>query len=171
MADPNTIYKMTILTMLNKAEFPLSNTQISNFFLEQDYTDYFTVQQAISGLLDSGLIRPESTRGNTFYYITGSGKDTLRFFEDKITPAIQKDMTDYFEKNKVSFKNENSVTADFYKSSLSGFDARCQLKENNRSVIDLTVHVKTKEQAEAVCQNWQKQNAEIFSYLMDSLIR
>lgn len=171
MADPNTIYKMTILTMLSKAEFPLSNTQISNFFLEQDYTDYFTVQQAVSALLDAGLIRPESTRGNTFYHITGSGKQTLRFFEDKITPAIQKDIKDYFEKNKVTLKNENSVTADFYKSSFSGFDARCQLKENDRSVIDLTIHVKTKEQAEAVCQNWKKQNAEIFSYLMDTLIR
>lgn len=56
MAEPNTIYKMTILAMLDQVDFPLSNTQISNFFLEQDYTDYFTVQQILSGLLDSELI-------------------------------------------------------------------------------------------------------------------
>ena len=171
MADPNTIYKMTILTMLNHVEFPLSNTQISNFFLEQDYTDYFTVQQAISSLLDSELIRPESTRGNTQYHITASGRETLRFFQDKITPAIQKDMLVYFEKNKMALKNENSVLADFYKSSFLGYDARCQIKENNVSVVDLTIHVSTKEQAEAVCKNWQKQNADIFAYLMDSLIQ
>ena len=65
MADPNTIYKMTVLTMLDKVDFPLSNTQLSNFFLEQNYTDYFTVQQVISGLLDSELIRFESTHNNT----------------------------------------------------------------------------------------------------------
>ena len=40
MAEPFTIYKLTILYMLDKAGFPLSNTQISNFFLEQEYTDY-----------------------------------------------------------------------------------------------------------------------------------
>jgi hypothetical protein len=34
--------------MLDKVDFPLTNTQISNFFLEQDYTDYFRVQQVIS---------------------------------------------------------------------------------------------------------------------------
>ena len=57
MAEPNTIYKMTILAMLDKVDFPLSNTQISNFFLYYDYTDYFTVQQMISSLLDSELIQ------------------------------------------------------------------------------------------------------------------
>ena len=37
MAEPFTIYKLTILNMLDKVDFPLTNTQISNFFLEQDY--------------------------------------------------------------------------------------------------------------------------------------
>lgn len=49
MAEPFTIYKLTILYMLSKAGFPLSNTQISNFFLEQEYTDYFRVQEVIGG--------------------------------------------------------------------------------------------------------------------------
>ena len=65
MAEPNTIYKMTVLTMLDKVDFPLSNTQISNFFLDHDYTDYFTIQKMIHGLVDSELIRPESTHKNT----------------------------------------------------------------------------------------------------------
>ena len=61
MAEPFTIYKLTILNMLDKVDFPLTNTQISNFFLEQDYTDYFRVQQVISDLVDADLIRTEST--------------------------------------------------------------------------------------------------------------
>ena len=112
MAEPNTIYKMTILAMLDQVDFPLSNTQISNFFLEQDYTDYFTVQQILSGLLlceDSELIRAESSHSNTQYYITSAGQDTLKFFGDKISPAIQNDIKAYFEKNKMDLKNENAV--------------------------------------------------------------
>lgn len=171
MAEPNTIYKMTILSMIDKVDFPLSNTQISNFFLDHDYTDYFTVQQMISGLLDSGLIRFESTHSNTQYYITPSGRETLRFFEDKISPAILEDLNAYFEKNKMNLRNENSVIADYFKSTNPGFDVRCQLKERNTSVIDLTVHVKTKAQAEAVCKNWQEQNMEVYAYLMDTLIQ
>lgn len=171
MADPNTIYKMTILSMLEKVDFPLSNTQISNFFLEQDYTDYFTVQKIIRGLLDSELILSESTHNNTQYRITALGRDTLKFFKDKISPAIEEDMASYFEKNKMELKNENSVIADFYKSTDSGFLVRCQLKESSLSVIDLTLHVQTKAQAEAVCVNWQKQNMEVYACLMDLLMQ
>ena len=57
--------------MLDKVDFPLTNTQISNFFLEQDYTDYFRVQQVISDLVDADLIRTESTHSNTQYTIAG----------------------------------------------------------------------------------------------------
>lgn len=171
MAEPNTIYKMTILAMLDKVDFPLSNTQILNFFLDHDYTDYFTIQQTISELLDSGLLHSKSHHSNTQYYITDSGKDTLKFFEDKITPAIEQDLMDYFAQNKMELKNENSVIADFYKSTAKGYDVRCQLKERSVPVIDLTIHVKTKAQAKAVCKNWQEQTMDVYAYLMDTLIR
>jgi len=59
MAEPFTIYKLTILYMLSKAGFPLSNTQISNFFLEQEYTDYFRVQEVIGDLVDANLIHAQ----------------------------------------------------------------------------------------------------------------
>ena len=71
MAEPFTIYKLTILYMLSKAGFPLSNTQISNFFLEQEYTDYFRVQEVIGDLVDANLIHADrkSTRLNSSHEI------------------------------------------------------------------------------------------------------
>ena len=45
--------------MLDKAGFPLSNTQISNFFLEKEYTDYFRVQEVIGDLVNADLINFE----------------------------------------------------------------------------------------------------------------
>ena len=88
MAEPFTIYKLTILYMLNKAGFPLSNTQISNFFLDQEYTDYFRVQEVLGDLVDTELIQARSTHSNTQYSITAAGKETLGFFKDKITEGI-----------------------------------------------------------------------------------
>ena len=171
MAEPFTIYKLTILNMLDKVDFPLTNTQISDFFLEQEYTDYFRVQQVLNDLADSGLIRTESTHSNTQYYITAAGRETLGFFRDKLTDAIEHDTIAYFEKNKMDLKNENAVVADFYRSTASGYDVRCQLKEKEISMIDLTIHVRTKAQAEAVCRNWKEQNMDIYTYLMDMLIQ
>ena len=46
MTELDTIYRVMILYMLNLVEYPLTNTQITNFVLEKEYTNYFTVQEA-----------------------------------------------------------------------------------------------------------------------------
>ena len=51
-----TLYKLIILYMLQNVNFPLSNTQISDFILEKEYTNYFHLQEALSELQDTKLI-------------------------------------------------------------------------------------------------------------------
>ena len=68
MAEALTQYKLIILYMLDNVDFPLTNTQISDFILEKEYTTYFTLQQAINELISAELIRTESTHNNTYYH-------------------------------------------------------------------------------------------------------
>ncbi len=171
MADALTQYKLLVLYMLDHVDFPLTNTQISNFILEKDYTTYFTIQQTISELVSADLIRTESTHNNTHYYITPAGRETLSYFPDKISAAIKTDVLSYFAENKMELKQEISILADYYKTTSQEFAARCQIREKDRSLIDLTITVKTKEQAEAVCANWQKQNEDVYGFLMDLLMK
>ncbi len=171
MAEPFTIYKLTILYMLDKAGFPLSNTQLSNFFLEYDYTDYFRVQEVIGNLVDSHLILAESTHSNTQYTLTTAGKETLSFFSNKITDGITQDVAKFFDANRVALRQETSIIADYYKTTNQNYAVRCQVRSDNQSVIDLTLTVKTKDQAEAICANWRKQHEDVYMYLMDSLMK
>lgn len=171
MAEPFTIYKLTILYMLDKAGFPLSNTQLSNFFLEHEYTDYFRVQEVIGNLVDADLILAESTHSNTQYTLTAAGKETLEFFKDKITDAITQDVIKFFEENKMELRQETSVIADYYKTTYQDYAVRCQVRSDNKSLIDLTLSVKTREQAEAICNNWKKQHEDVYMYLIDELLK
>lgn len=171
MAEPNTIYKLIILYMLEKVDFPLTNTQISDFFLEKEYTDYFTIQQVIHDLFESELIRMESTHKNTQYTSTPAGKETLRYFQDKISSSIQEDVLSYFSDKKVELKIENSILADYYKTPEQEYAARCQIKEKGVARLDFTLTVKTKEQAEAICQNWKDQSDDVYACLMDMLLK
>ena len=171
MAEPFTIYKLTILYMLDKAGFPLTNTQISNFFLEQEYTDYFRVQEVIGDLVNADLINFESTHSNTQYTLTAAGKETLGFFKDKITDGIENDVKRFFEKNKLEFRQENFILADYYKTTNQNYDVRCQVRSDSTTVLDLTLAVTTKEQAEAICNNWKNSNEDVYAYLMDILLK
>ena len=75
MAEPFTLYKLIILYMLNQVDFPLTNSQISAFLLERDYTNYFTLQQAFAELEDAGLVNTQTIRNTTFrHQITGKNE-------------------------------------------------------------------------------------------------
>ena len=70
LAEPMTLYKLMNLYMLHQVNFPLTNAQLSNFFLDREYTTYFTLQQALNELLDAGLVKKETMRNSSRYEIT-----------------------------------------------------------------------------------------------------
>ena len=171
MAEALTQYKLIILYMLEKVDFPLTNTQISEFILEKEYTSYFTLQQAISELISSELIRTESTHNDTYCHITPAGRETLSYFPDKISDAIKQDVISYFEANSLEMKKEVHILADYYKTTNQEYAARCQIKDKETPLIDLTIRAGSKEQAMAICQNWRLQNEDVYAYLMDMLLK
>ena len=53
METPFTVYKLIILYMLSHSDTELTNSQLSEFILDRDYTNYFHLQQAISELVEA----------------------------------------------------------------------------------------------------------------------
>ena len=73
MAAPFTLYKLIILYMLKNAEGVSSNSQISEFILEREYTGYFQLQQAISELLEAELVTMHTVSNTSYYQLSEDG--------------------------------------------------------------------------------------------------
>ena len=97
--DSTTLYKLMILYMLSKVNFPLSNTQLSSFMLDKQYTDYFTFQETINSLVEDGFIRGYTHQSSTHYTLTKEGEETIAFFYTKISTAIRDDIETYLFDN------------------------------------------------------------------------
>ncbi len=171
MAEPFTIYQITILYMLDKAGFPLTDTQFADFFLGRGYTDYFRLQEVLGSLVDSSLILSESSHSNIRYTLTDSGRNTLHFFRDKISEGIEADVRTFFDENKLEFKQDNSCIANYYLTTNHSYAVRCQVLSDTTAVIDLTLTVRTKEQAQTICEHWKKNSEDVYAYLMDILLK
>lgn len=165
-----TLYKLIILYMLNKVKFPLTNAQLSRFFLDNDYTDYFTLQKVLSELTESHLISIETIRSTSYYHITSDGGETLGFFVNRIPGAIMDDMDSFLMKNKYELRNEVGTIADYYKSTNQDYIVHCQVKEGKSTLIELNVSVPTKEDASAMCSKWKDSSQEIYAFVMKSLM-
>ena len=111
--DPLTLYKLIILYMLDRVSFPLTKSQIGDFILEKEYTDYLTLQQAFYELADAGLINASAVRNRTFLEITEAGLESLRFFGSRINHGIKKDVNIYLAEHEYTLRNEVSVAGDY----------------------------------------------------------
>lgn len=165
-----TLYKLIILYILEKVDFPLSNAQVSNFILEKEYTNYFTIQQAISELIESDLILCETIRNTTLYKVADSGRETLEYFNSQISDAIKKDIIDYLKENKYMLREEVSTLSDYFQSKTNEYIVRCQVKEKDSSVIELNLTVPSEEEATTICNNWRGKSQEVYSFIVRTLM-
>lgn len=170
MSEAFTLYKLIILYILEKVDFPLTNGQISEFILDKGYTNYFTLQQTLSSMVEAGFIREESTHNRTLYHLTEEGAETIQFFKSNISPAIREDVDSFMKEKAYDLKNEVSVKADYYPNHANEYDVRCQILENGAPIIDLTLAVPTEDEAVTVANNWSKKNQEIYAKIMASLL-
>lgn len=169
LQDPLTLYKLIVLYMLNRVTFPLTRAQISDFVLDREYTNFMTLQQAISELTDAGMISPQTMANRTHLVITDEGVQTLHYFDNHISDSIKRDIDSYFQENELTLRNELSVQANYYKSTSGEFEARLVVKDRDISLADITLSVPTQELAVSVCDNWQKKNETIYQYLIQEL--
>ena len=170
LAEPMTLYKLMNLYMLHQVNFPLTNPQVSNFFLDREYTTYFTLQQALNELLDAGLVKKETMRNSSRYEITKEGEETLEFFGKNISPAIVSDMDEYLKQNRFRMRNEVGLISDFYKSTNQDYIVHCEVREGKAVLVNLDISVPDKEQAEIMCNHWKDRSQEIYAYVMKSLM-
>ena len=96
--EPLTLYKPIVLYLLNKVSFPLTMAQVSDLILEKEYTNYLTLQQVINELAQAGLITAKTLVNRTHLQITEEGRNTLSYFENRISDAIKTDIGEYLKK-------------------------------------------------------------------------
>ena len=171
MTDFLTTYKLVVLYMLEKVDFPLTNAQISEFILDKGYTNYFVLQQVFNELADADFIKVKQIRNATHYTITQSGLDTLEYFGQNIPKAIRVDIDAFLEERRYQLRSESKVIADYYQEKADLFLVKCDIKDGSHPLVSVTLSVTSEEQAIAICNNWRTQHTEVYSYLIKTLLK
>lgn len=170
MAEAQTLYKLIILSMLDRVDFPLTNAQISDFILNKEYTNYFTLQQVLAELVETDLAEVHTIRNSSYYHMTEKGRDTLKYFGDMVSPAIREDMDIYFREHAIALRDETAVRAEYYQNPAGEFSVRLRVLEKEDPLIDLTLTVPTEAQADSICSHWKEKNQQLYACLMRELL-
>ncbi len=169
-SDAITLYKLIILFLLDKVDFPLTNAQIANIILSLNYTNYFNVQYSVSDLLETEFISSDKIGNKTYYKITTTGSETLSFFYNKISPDIQEELTEYLKENQFTLRDEVSTLSEYFETKDKNYIVRLRVIEQGEAIIDLNISVPSKEDAENICNNWREKSQQVYAYILTNLL-
>lgn len=166
----HSLYKLIVLYTLSRVSFPLTNAQISDLFLSENYTHYFQLQETLSEMIESGLLSSETKNHTTYYQMTDSGKETIHYFENEISPEIRREISNYLVLHSCQMRNESSTTADYFRSADGDYTVSCTAKEGSHTLIELKFSVPTETSARELADNWKKKAQECYASVMKLLM-
>ncbi len=162
--------KLIILYMLKRIRLPLTNTQLTDFIIERNYTNYFSFQDSLHQLIESNLVRTITTTKSTSYEISSEGMTTLDFFENRISTAIKKDIDLYCKENKYAIKDRLELSAEYIPEVNGDYLVHLVATENGKTLIDLTLNVFDKDIAVKLCDQWNAQHHILYKKILNSLL-
>ncbi|MCR5656734.1 MAG: DUF4364 family protein [Butyrivibrio sp.] len=165
-----TLYKMIVLYMLRRSDNRLSKAQIYDFILENEYTNFLTLQEVFAEMAESELITETEVGNRTYLSMTSAGEETLGFFSNRINPAIREQIDTFFKENGMKIREESSINAYYKKTGENEYEVHLSATEGGKSLIDISIPFWTEEMAQTVCDNWKRKNQDIYQYLIKELM-
>ena len=166
------IEKMQVVLSNNDTtKFLLSNSEICQFALEKNYMDYFTVQQYLEELVESGFLLKTKDNNATRYEVTEQGNQVLGFFMKQIPDSAKLEINSYVYENCKRLRAEYEVTANYFPELNNTYLVKCGVYDSDGSnLMEISVSVANKEQARQVCQNWKNNVNTLYGSIFRKLL-
>lgn len=161
--------KLLVLYVMESLKQPITNTQLTEIILENNFINYFTLQQYISELVSSEFLKYEVVNDKNLIQITEKGLKTLSFFADRISAIKKKIIDDYLLSMIDSIKKELTIHSDYTLGKDDTFIVNLKALENDNLLINLDVSVPSKKQALDLCNKWNENPSDIYNKIMLSL--
>lgn len=160
--------KLIVLYVLKRIKHPLSNTQLTEIILENNFINYFTLQQYISELITSEFIKYEIINDKNLITLTEKGDSVLSFFTERIT-LIKKEIIDQYISSKLdTIKKELTIYSDYTLGKDDSFIVDLKALEGDSLLMELKLSVPSKKQAVSICNKWKDNPSSYYTHIINS---
>lgn len=162
--------KLLLLYIINESRKPLTNNEITEFVLQNNYMNYFLIQQYLSELVDSEFLEYKNSKEKNVYILLDKGKYTLSYFKDRIPKDIQEEISNKFSEMEAKQMKAAQITGEYYKKHDREYMVNIKLVENSKTLLSLYLSVPTEKQAQKICDVWEEKTEYIYKNLLNMLV-
>lgn len=162
--------KLLMLYVLKSIHEPISNTQLTEIILENNFINYFTFQQYLSELEEAKFVEYHKTNDKNLLILTKQGDTVLSLFKSRLSPAKIAIIDKYIKEKIESIKKELTIHADYTLGDNDSFIVDLRAVENQSLLMELKLSVPSKNQAISICNKWKDNPSVIYNSIINTFI-
>lgn len=162
--------KLLMLYVLKAINEPISNTQLTEIILENNFINYFTFQQYLSELEEAKFVEYHKANDKNLLILTKHGETVLSLFKSRLSNTKIATIDQYIKNEIESIKKELTIHADYTLGDNDSFIVDLKAIENQSLLMELKLSVPSKNQAIAICNKWKANPSDIYNTIINTFI-
>lgn len=168
--DILTEHKLLILYFMSSINSSINSMDITNFLIENNYTDYLTAQQYFAELSEQGLINLYQNDKKVFYKINEKGLQTLELFNNRLSSGNRNVVDTYLKDFQDLSTNTLHATFDYDIIDDDVYNIKCSISKDKKTLYNLEIPNVSKVKLDKIKDKWETNKLSIMKYLKDNLI-
>lgn len=161
--------KLLLLYIIDKIDLPISNIQLTEIVLENNFINYFTLQEYIDELISSNLIIKINQNEKDRLTISNKGKEVLSLFKNRLSDEDISKLNTYIDVKMNLIKKEATISADYTIENGNSYVVSLSASENSIPLMEIKVTVASNKQARELCTKWKANPSDLYTKIIKVL--
>lgn len=163
--------KLSILYYIRASKMEITREQLYRVMVENDVMSYFDYQSCMHELEEDAFIAAVPRAYGQAYRVSVRGADVLDQFVESLPVSLREKLEHYAREHREEMLLETQMISDMEELPSGGYLVRMRALEQNAVIMELTLRVATRDMAQRLRSNWEKESEPLYTYLLTSLLK
>ncbi len=163
--------KLTILYYVRASRMDITREQLYRVMVENDLMSYFDYQSCMHELEEDAFIAAVPRAFGQAYRVSAHGLDVLEQFVESLPVSLRERLERYASEHREEMLLQTQIVSDMEELPSGGYLVRLRALEQNAAIMELSIRVATRDMAQRMRSNWEKDSESLYAYLLTTLLK
>ena len=163
--------KLTILYYIHAVKADITREQLYRVMVDNDVMSYFDYQSCMHELEEDAFIAALPKSFGQAYRLSVRGADVLEEFVESLPVSLRERLERYASEHREEMLLQTQIVSDMEELPSGGYLVHLRALENNAAVMELTLRVATRDMAQRMRANWEKESESLYATLLTTLLK
>lgn len=163
--------KLTILYYLRASKVDITREQLHRVMVDNDTMSFFDFQACMHELEEDSFIAALPKSFGQVYRLSVRGADVLDQFVESLPVSLRERLERYAREHREEMLLETQIVSEMEELPSGGYLVRLRALEQDAAVMELSLRVATRDMAQRMRANWEKESESLYATLLTALLK